>query len=480
MTTPGTVVAGRYRLREVLGSGGMGRVWRGYDEVLRRDVAVKEVRPAGWGALEDRAGLREARAAARLRHPNVVAVLDVVESDRTWIVMEYRPARSLHEIVATDGPLPPREVARIGLEILAGLSAAHRAGVIHRDVKPHNVLVGTDGRVALTDFGLAVLDGGGEVTRADLVVGSPQFIAPERARDSVSTVESDLWSFGATLYAAVEGRPPYRRPTVVATLTALATAPPDPPGRAGPLAGTLRGLLDRDPARRPDADRVARRLRRIADAPHPTRRHRPWLAAAATLVALAGGAAVLTGSEPGRTTPATAAPRPLAAAPCLTGPAGRTGLGDDAGPKPLPPGWTSHRDPTGFRVAVPGAWTRATEGGAVCFAEPGGGRMLVVEPAVTPTADPAALWRAEERRLRSAGALPGYSRLGLGPLLLGRAAADWEYAWDAADGRMHARRVVVATSPTTAYALTWLSPDREWTPNQPLFLVALGSYRPIR
>jgi len=263
------LVAGRYHLREPVGSGGMGRVWLARDEMLDRDVAVKEFVPPEWmteeekDRLRDRT-LREARSAGRLNHPHVVRVYDVVHEDgQPWIVMEYVASRSLHQVINEDGPYSPGAAARIGLAVLDALTAAHRAGVLHRDVKPHNVLIGTDGRVVLTDFGLATFVDDGSVTGPGLVVGSPQYVSPERARDGASTVESDLWSFGATLYAAVEGRSPYARESAMATLMALATEEPDPIARAGLLAPVLTGLLRHDPAARLTATEVDRRLRMI-------------------------------------------------------------------------------------------------------------------------------------------------------------------------------------------------------------------------
>ena len=169
--------------------------------------------------------------------------------------MEYVRSRSLHQVVETDGPLPPERVAEIGLKVLDALVAAHRAGVLHRDVKPHNVLIADDGRVVLTDFGLATFDGDSAVTRQGMVMGSPQYVSPERARDGASTPEADMWSLGATLYAAVEGRSPFARPTTLATLTALATSPPDPPQRAGALRPVLSGLLRKEPRQRFTAPR---------------------------------------------------------------------------------------------------------------------------------------------------------------------------------------------------------------------------------
>jgi serine/threonine protein kinase len=267
-------VAGRYRLVEQLGAGGMGRVWLARDEMLGRDVAVKEVvPPVGLSEAElielRFRTLREARTAAQLNHPNVVQIYDVVQTEEwPWIVMEYVPSRSLHEVITRDGPLAPERAAEIGLAVLDALTAAHRAGVLHRDVKPGNVLMASDGRVVLTDFGLATFDGDqGSVTVPGLVLGSAQYVAPERARDGTSSVQADLWSLGATLFAAVEGRSPYARSSTLATLTALATALPDPPHRAGPLKPVLTGLLRRDPRSRLDAAQARRLLHRAADPP---------------------------------------------------------------------------------------------------------------------------------------------------------------------------------------------------------------------
>ncbi|GIH14639.1 serine/threonine-protein kinase [Rugosimonospora africana] len=282
MASAHTLVAGRYRLHQQLGAGGMGMVWLARDEVLGRDVAIKEVvPPAGLSDL-DRAELRfrtlrEARTAARLNHPNVVKIYDVVHTEEwPWIVMEYVPSRSLHEVIASGGPLSPTQVAGIGLSVLAALTAAHQAGVLHRDVKPGNVLIGDDGRVVLTDFGLATFDDTeSAVTLPGLVLGSAQYVAPERARDGTSTPQSDLWSLGATLYAAVEGRSPYARSSTMATLTALATALPDPPQRAGTLKPVLTGLLRRNPKDRLSPAAAQRALLRVMSQPASGRRRIP-------------------------------------------------------------------------------------------------------------------------------------------------------------------------------------------------------------
>src|ERR1039458_5691252 len=267
----GHVLAGRYRLLSQLGSGGMGTVWLGQDVLLDRQVAVKEVSPPSEISEEERGILRErtmreARTAARLTHPNVVTIYDVVEDGgRPWIVMALISARSLRDIVQQDGPLRPQQAAKVALQVLAALTAAHALGIMHRDVKPGNVLIDADGRAVLADFGIARADDSPTLTSSGMLVGSPSYIAPERARGERGGPESDLWSLGATLYAVVEGRPPYDRPGALATLTAVVTEDPDPPSRAGPLWPVISGLLSRDPTQRLGSAAAGRMLRRIAE-----------------------------------------------------------------------------------------------------------------------------------------------------------------------------------------------------------------------
>ncbi|WBB65007.1 serine/threonine protein kinase [Micromonospora sp. WMMD812] len=262
------LVADRYRLISPLGQGGMGRVWKARDEVLHRDVAIKELVPPPSLTDDERRemrerSLREARAIARLNNINVVRIFDVLRTDGDpWIVMEYVPSKSLQDTLAESGPVTPARAIEIGLGVLGALKAAHKAGVMHRDVKPGNVLLGDDGRVVLTDFGLATIPGDPNVTRTGMVLGSPAYIAPERARDGTAGPEADLWSLGATLYAAVEGKSPYARPSAIATLAALATEPMPPPKNAGPLKAVLQGLLRKDPSERINAEVAERLLRR--------------------------------------------------------------------------------------------------------------------------------------------------------------------------------------------------------------------------
>ena len=264
-------VAGRYRLLSLLGEGGMGTVWRAWDETLQREVAVKEVRaPAGAAAAETaqlyRRLEREAWAAARIVSPNVVTVHDVANTDgRPWIVMELVRGRSLEELLRSEGPLAPRRVAQIGGEVLSALRAAHEAGVLHRDVKPANVLLSQDGgRVVLTDFGIATLEGDASLTVAGQVVGSPEYLPPERVLGRTPGPASDLWSLGALLYVAVEGVPPFRRDTALSTLRAVVDERFPPPRRAGPLSTVIAELLRKEPTERLTAELAQERLRLIA------------------------------------------------------------------------------------------------------------------------------------------------------------------------------------------------------------------------
>ncbi|MFH9422306.1 serine/threonine-protein kinase [Streptomyces sp. NPDC017529] len=270
------LLAGRYRLIDELGRGGMGVVWRARDEVLAREVAIKEVRaPRELTAQEEQmlyARLeREGRAAARISHRNVVTVYDVVsEHGRPWIVMELVRGLSLAEALDAEGPLPPRRAAAIGAEVLAALRVAHEAGVLHRDVKPGNVLLSNEGRVVLTDFGIARVAGSAALTMTGELVGSPEFLAPERALGQQAGPESDLWSLGVTLYAAVEGHSPFRQGTPLTTLRAVVDEQLPPPRQAGPLTPVVEGLLRKDPRERLDAGAAQRMLEAVAGGGTPT------------------------------------------------------------------------------------------------------------------------------------------------------------------------------------------------------------------
>ncbi|WP_309094877.1 serine/threonine-protein kinase [Streptomyces sp.] len=267
------LLAGRYRLGKVLGRGGMGTVWRAQDETLGRTVAVKELRfPGNIDEDEKRRlitrTLREAKAIARIRNNSAVTVYDVVqEDDRPWIVMELVEGKSLAEVIREDGLLEPKRAAEVGLAVLDVLRSAHREGILHRDVKPSNVLIAEDGRVVLTDFGIAQVEGDPSITSTGMLVGAPSYISPERARGHKPGPAADLWSLGGLLYAAVEGSPPYDKGSAIATLTAVMTEPLEEPKNAGPLKDVIHGLLTKDPAQRLDDAGARAMLNAVIHAP---------------------------------------------------------------------------------------------------------------------------------------------------------------------------------------------------------------------
>jgi eukaryotic-like serine/threonine-protein kinase len=499
------LLAGRYRrLLPIGGTTTSGRVWLARDEVLDRHVALKQITLPRWASEAERSRLQErtldeVRPLAGLDHPGVVGMWDVVGTDgHLWLVMEHVPSRTLDEAVAADGPLAPPEVARVGLHLLAALTAAHATGVVHGDLRPQNVLLADDGRVMLGGFDLSVRAGGGPGT----VSASIHYAAPERVRDGRPTPAADLWGLGATLYLAAEGRPPWNRSSTLATLAALATEAPDRMA-ALPLEPAITGLLLRNPRQRLSAQEARDQLERVAAAtvpldPAPAPRARRWRRGPArpnrrprsdrtaptaedsidtTVIpvrssstrdrttgwALAGalgglvavGAVVVTaagavigglrvhdnppaaepgGAAAGAAETTTAPP----AHPCLgDATAGGAGpLQEPAAPLPyaLPDGWTWHQDPTGFLVAVPMGWTRHAEGRTVCFRDPADVRALAVDPAAAASSVPSMRWEAAERDVRRTGVLPGYQKISIGPVIRPGGAAEWEYTCDQPDG----------------------------------------------
>ncbi|MFV2172528.1 serine/threonine-protein kinase [Actinomadura sp. LOL_016] len=327
----GRVLAGRYRLLSVVGRGGMGTVWHANDETLDREVAVKEVvLPNGLDDAEREnrhlRTLREARASARLGHPGVVTVHDVVDEDgRPWIVMELVRGRSLQDVIDEDGPQPPGRVAAIGRQVIGALRAAHAIGILHRDVKPANVLVAGDDRAVLTDFGIAQVAGDATLTGTGMVMGSPAYMSPERVKGDAALPASDLWALGATLYAACEGRAPHHRSDAMAVLAAVMTQDAPPPRNAGPLAPVLTGLLERDPAVRTSAQQAEEALTAIANG-----RAASFAATAVDTVAASGAA---TGSAGMGAGPGAGAPIPAPDAPDFPG---RTGTIQTPGPPRFP------------------------------------------------------------------------------------------------------------------------------------------------
>ncbi|MFD3455767.1 serine/threonine-protein kinase [Streptomyces sp. NPDC058691] len=459
----GSVLAGRYRLGDLIGSGGMGRVWEAQDVVLRRTVAVKELTLGAHLAEEDRAVLQtrmqqEARAAARINHPGVVTVHDVVEQDgRPWIVMELVDGRSLEEAVRKDGPLPPREAARVGAAVLDALRAAHAAGVLHRDVKPANVLLARDGRVLLSDFGIAVVEGDAAITRTGELVGSVDYLAPERARGGRPGPESDLWSLGATLYTAVEGRSPFRRTSPIGTLQAVVYEELPEPRTAGPLRPVITGLLQKEPAARTPAGQLATTLAVVAAGePHHSRprgrRTAVTAVAVSVAVALLAAAAVV--------------------AAVLRDRGGDTNAG-------VPAGYERVTDPAGFSVAVPRGWKRQLDGDQIDYTPDNGAHRLRIGIESHP-ADPNPYMHllALEQDVR---ALPRYTRVRLHQNVYREGdGALWEFTWTAEKENPGPRRAVdqaYRATDGTEYAIYMGAPAADWPASLARFQVALQTWR---
>ncbi|WP_433134443.1 serine/threonine protein kinase [Micromonospora sp. CA-240977] len=499
----------------------MGRVWKARDRMLQRDVAIKEIVPPPGLTNEARQelrvrSLREARAIARLDHVNVVRVFDVLLSadGDPQIVMEYVPSRSLHDAITTDGPIPPVRAAAIGLSVLGALRAAHRAGIMHRDVKPANILVGADGRIVLTDFGLATAVEDVNLTLSGVVLGSPAYVSPERAMRGTVGPEGDFWSLGATLYAAVEGQSPYARPSSLMSLTALVTEPPPTARHAGPLAPVLAGLLRKDPAERMDADTAERLLRAAldgtglptagtrppgttalslatvsgtdgvppagpdsgmdGDGPATGRRRRTWL--------LGGVAVVLAlGLVIGIPLAVRRAPRPSDGGfePAQAAVAGATPTPGDppsaAAPRPI--AWSVYRDGTGFSVPAPRDWQIVRRGQQVEFHEPDGARMLVVSQTDAPRTDPVAELTSHEKQPAVVGRYRDYRRIALLAVNYQLAAADWEWRYTGDSGTtMHARQRTFRTADRKGYSLTWFTPEATWGVDE--FRQVTSGFRP--
>ncbi|GIJ26362.1 hypothetical protein Vqi01_15240 [Micromonospora qiuiae] len=499
----------------------MGRVWKARDTLLQRDVAIKEIVPPPGLTDEARQelrtrSLREARSLARLDHANAIRVFDVLVGDGgdPWIVMEYVPSRALSEHLATDGPVSPARAARIGLAVLGALRAAHRAGVVHRDVKPANILIGVDGRVVLTDFGLAIAMEDTSLTRSGIVLGSPAYVSPERARSGTVGPEGDLWSLGATLFAAVEGRAPYARPSSLMSLTALATEPPPAARHAGPLAPVLQGLLRKDPAERMDADTVERLLNLVVDADEP-RDEGPTEAAPQDV------APARPDSVPGTPHPTDPAPpsgvtsrRPRVARlvgglavllmalgvgvglPLLGDRAVESADGTRDAPSGLEPplvgppvstpsvaaaarlSWSTYQDRSGFRVPAPRGWQVVRHNGQVEFREPDGERFLVVGQADTPPSDPVAELTAQEKNRTAEGRYQNYRRIRIVAVNYQQDAADWEWVHTTGGRAMQVRQRTFRTSERKAYTIVWSTPEAVWASNEKAFSRIVDGFRP--
>jgi serine/threonine protein kinase len=528
------LIGGRYRLDEAIGRGGMGTVWRGHDEVLGRPVAIKEVRfPPELGEQEQaelrQRTLREARATASLSHPNVVTTYDVVEEDGLpYIVMELLDARSLSDILREDGPLPPHRVAQIGLELLGALELSHRTGVVHRDVKPGNVLMTKDGRAILTDFGIATMAGDPALTSTGVMLGSPAYMSPERARGKKPGPEADLWSLGATLYSAAEGRPPYDGDNALGTLTSVISDPVEPPRVGGPLAEAILGLLEKEPADRmsiprtrslleqaavdrsvtapattvaaaADLDRASRTealpvaaaaapplanegappLWRDVDDPPPGSRPRnsAWVVIAllAVLAVLAGLGWAATRDDNPTPTANDPSTTPSTTAPATTPPSTPKGTR----PPGVPAGYTLYEDPSGFSVAVPDGWEPVRDGSIVEFREPGGSRFLRVDQTDDPRKDAKKDWEQQEKQAKDDDErFPNYEGLGIDSVdYRDYEAADWEFTFGDDDPVTHVLNRGMNTG-QKGYALYFSSPDDQWDESKSIRDTIFDTFQP--
>ncbi|WP_328494471.1 serine/threonine protein kinase [Streptomyces sp. NBC_00414] len=485
------VIAGRYRLEARIGRGGMGVVWRATDQLLARQVAVKEIDldtslSAAESRLQRERTLREARAVAQLRHPHIIVVHDVVEQDeRPYIVMDLLEGGSLAERISRYGPVDAVEAARIGIDLLSALSKAHAAGVLHRDLKPANVLLTLDDIVVLTDFGVAQVAGATTLTEGEAFVGSPEYTAPERMAGDRTGPESDLWSLGALLCTALSGESPFRRDSLGGTLHAVVVDDIYPPAAAEPLLPLVRGLLERDPERRLDAIEAERLLRAFLDTgrmpqvppgytpgrldasgrdagtpgptapesavPHPLRvpfavspSIRNVLIAAALVAAMAvagvSAAALLMGDgDNGPSPPAGSVsssrtatgptPSPTVTGSRPTASAGRT----------VPTGYRLARDPAGFSLAVPVGFTREAQGGRVHYTSAGKTFRIGVKGSEPEPGGPLAVM--ERAAADGPDTYPGYRDGRVTETTRsGRPAALWEFTWDGfseAEGARH-------------------------------------------
>ncbi|MFE2551393.1 serine/threonine-protein kinase [Streptomyces sp. NPDC059355] len=535
-TGAGAVLAGRYRLVEPIGSGGMGKVWRAHDELLHRTVAVKELTAGLYVAQADREVLhartqKEARAAARIQHPAVVVVHDVLEhDDRPWIVMEYIDGPSLADAAKAAGRIEPPEAARIGLHVLGALRAAHAVGVLHRDVKPGNVLLAKDGRVLLTDFGIAAIEGDSSITRTGEIVGSIDYLAPERVTGGTPGTASDLWSLGATLYTAVEARSPFRRTSPISSLQAVVNDEPPALRQSGALGPVITALLRKDPDERPSAQETERMLieamegrqPKAAQAYVPTRAVTPEeLADASDTEETEPQAAPAPAPDQVRTAalpeqpgsgPAPAAPgggwikraAAIALVAALVGGGAVFGVlkitGDDAGgggsdknasapdrqdgvaDAAPPAGYTKVVDPlAGFTLFVPEGWTRKANGDQIDYTPDDGKHFIRIASDPTPDyQDPYAHLLDLEKQVAKR---TDYKKVRLNQNTFrdSTRAALWDFTYTEKQthpGPRRAKEQMYVAPDGTEYAVYMSSPVADWATTEQQFDVVLSGWKP--
>lgn len=502
----------------------MGAVWLAEDSLLKRQVAVKEIDiPPGFDA-EERAALearllREARAAARLSHPGVVSVYDVVtHASRPWIVMEYVDAPTLDEIIKERGPLDPEEAARIGADLCDILEAAHAEGIVHRDVKPANVMCSKDGQVKLADFGIASIQDDPKITQTGLVLGSPSFMAPEQASEGTSGPSGDIWSLGATLYQAVEGEAPFDRGSALPTLTAVMTDEPRPMERAGALESVISALLVKDPAARPSLVDARRMLTEVAEgsaevitsattaaappvtptevasrpitaagpAPIPSSVERsagrsdrawwPWVALALFIAALiAVPLSMQNDDDPaGAVEPGRQGERRAEGAG-----AGGGQEPDDAVAEAAPEGWTTYSDPgSGYTIGYPAEWeivARATNTND--FTDTATGSYLRVAWTDEPGDDVMA--RLEDIAADFGAEHSNYQELQMTPTeYRGYEAGLWEYTYEEGGAVLHAYNLQFVIGDDYGFALNFQTHEEDWEASQDLWESFQTTFQP--
>jgi serine/threonine protein kinase len=474
----------------------MGTVWLAEDSLLKRQVAVKEIDfPPGFDA-EERDGLearllREARAAARLTHHGAVSVYDVVEhGDRPWIVMEYVDAPTLDEKIKSDGPLTPPEAARLGIELLDVLEAAHAEGIVHRDVKPGNVMCPSDGHAKLADFGIASIQDDPKITQTGLVLGSPSFMAPEQAAHGTSGPEADLWSLGATLYQAVEGQPPFDRGAPLPTLTAVMGEDPRPMMRAGGIAPAITALLQKDPAARPSAGEASTMLQEVLApndiSPAPTiapttttdvsiddARTRspwwPWALLMLGIIAIIAVVVLLNGNE----TPSRSADRGRDAA-------GKAATSDDeASGATIPADWTSYTDEaSGYTLHYPQEWDIITrDASALDFTDPDTGTYLRV--AWTDDSGDDVMARLEDIEAAFDADHAGYAQIQMTETdYRGNPAGLWEYTYEDGGAALHAYNLQFVIGDSYGFALNLQTHEEDWADSQELWDSLQATFEP--
>ena len=499
----GWLVASRYRLTERIGSGGMGTVWRAEDAVLGRHVAVKRLHAPHHLSEDELSTLyertrREARSAARITHPNVVVVHDVVDDEEglPCIVMEYVASTTLGALLKERGTVPPQEAARIGRGMVAALRAAHAAEVLHRDVKPGNVLLSADERIVLTDFGIAVASGTSTLTRTGEMIGSIEYMAPERVRGQKPGPYSDLWALGATLYQAVEGHPPFRRDTAIETVYATAADPLPPPRHAGPLGPLIEALLAKEPDERPSAEETERQLKAVAEeeltAP---RQHAPD-----TATDPAPGQATGTGTAGHPASAAALPPSGAVAAPERHGGTRRRGRrvlwslaavaltivaaagaysvwpdrggqrGGEAKPRPVPHGYhLVEEEKLGVSFPVPNEWKmdkRTSEG--VSYIDPS--RLVEITIGTVDPAGPTPVAHFRDIEANTKQNYDVYRRLRLDRTTFrGQPAAIWECTFE---GRVRTFRAIdlgYGREGGTEYDVYLSAPEAQWDTYRPVF-----------